>query len=54
MTSAQLLEYMEHRLADLKERLNEARRFGVNTPGFNQTLGALDELQELLRVISEP
>jgi hypothetical protein len=51
--SAALLEHINERLAHLRESLAEARKFGVNTPGFNQTLGAIDELQMLLDVIAE-
>jgi hypothetical protein len=48
-----LLEYIQYRLTMLREELAEAREAGVNTPGFNQTLGAIDELRMLLDQIEE-
>jgi hypothetical protein len=45
---SKLLSYINERLARLQERLDEAQRIGVHTPGFNATLGAIDELQLLV------
>lgn len=48
MTEFDLVMYVQDRGHELRERLEEAKRFGVNSPGFNQLLGAVDELQTLL------
>jgi len=50
--AADILAHIEGRLCDLKDQLKEAERFGVNTPGFNQTLGAIDELSLLVEHIT--
>lgn len=48
-----ILDYIDERLRILREELEEAKTYGVNTPGFNQTLGAIDELKLLLDVALE-
>lgn len=48
-----LLDFINDRLSLLREELDEAREFGVNTPGFNQTLGAIDELKLIIDEIQE-
>lgn len=50
---AAILEHIDDRLSMLREELAEARQSGVNTPGFNQTLGAIDELRMLVEFLNE-
>ena len=50
---APILEYVQERLAHLTEELEDCKSAGVNSPGFNQTLGALDELRFLLDALGE-
>jgi hypothetical protein len=53
ITPTPILDYVQERLSTLRVELEECKQAGVNSPGFNQTLGALDELQFLLDAIAE-
>lgn len=48
-----LNRFISDRMVCLTGELAEARRVGVDTPGFNQLLGALDELRNLRDAIAD-
>jgi hypothetical protein len=49
--AAAMLSFLDERLDKLVADLKEAERYGVNTPGFNQTLGARHELELLTGIV---
>ncbi len=48
-----LLEYIRERMDYLSKELKEARKLGVNTRGYNQILGSLEELQFLVKAMAD-
>lgn len=53
MSTLDIIERLREMIAQENENMAESRDAGVNSPGFNQDMGARDALQRLLDEIEE-
>lgn len=52
-TNAEIIQELENRIQNEKENMKDSKSAGINSPGFNQDLGAHDALKNLLDWINE-